>query len=60
MKGVKNLFKKKTKEVMYCIEVIRRDIPHSNITELTLIIETLPLPDEFVKDVGKLIVKYLR
>ena len=48
----------KEESVGFCIDMERSDIPLSNIKRLTLNIESIYLPDEFVYDVGKLIVKY--
>ena len=47
------------KEAMYAILIERKHIPWSNMEELILRIETLPLPIEFVYEVGKLVEKYL-
>jgi hypothetical protein len=47
------------KEAMFAIMIERKQIPWSNMEELTLHIETLPLPIDFVYDVGKLVEKYL-
>jgi hypothetical protein len=46
-------------EAMFAIMIERKRIPWSNMEELILHIETLPLPIDFVYDVGKLVEKYL-
>jgi hypothetical protein len=50
----------KEEDAMYCIGFHREKIPYSNIEKMVIEIETGHLPDEFVYDVGKLIVKYER
>jgi len=51
---------KEKHEAMYSMCISRKEIPCSNIEELTLVIETGRLPMDFILDVGKLIGKYER
>jgi hypothetical protein len=54
------IFKKKSNDAMWCISFHRKTIPYSNIEGLTIEIETLHLPDEFVREVAQLINKYVK
>jgi hypothetical protein len=60
MNFFRRIFKKKPNDAMWCVSFHRNKIPYSNIEGLTIEIETLHLPDEFVKDVTLLINKYIK